>query len=138
MVAEKSQAKGSAEVTAKNRWYLATIADRKDSPSQAKIICTFNIKRKDSRPVLGRWLVHSKEGLTVVEKLRTGWIDAIRERANLPQMTDLGGALIAYNNLTCSDLSEHTFRRYEIPYMRVGRERRYKGGRRHRVRPRTA
>ena len=41
-------------------------------------------------------------------------------------MTDLGGALIAYNNLTCSGVSEHTFRRYEIPYMRVGRERRYK------------
>jgi hypothetical protein len=60
-----------------------------------------------------------------VEPKHLGWIDAIAARAKLPQLTDLGGALIAYNNLTCSGVSEHTFRRYDIPYVRVGRERRY-------------
>jgi hypothetical protein len=61
-----------------------------------------------------------------VEPKRLGWIDAIVERAKLPQLTDLGGALIAYNNLTCSGVSVHTFRRYDIPYVPVGRERRYR------------
>ena len=61
-----------------------------------------------------------------METQRTGWLDAIAERANLPQLTDLGGALIVYNNLTCSDDSVHTFRRRPIPYVMVGRERRYK------------
>jgi hypothetical protein len=61
-----------------------------------------------------------------VETQRTGWLDAIAERANLPQLTDLGGALIVYNNLTCSGDSVHTFRRRPIPYVMVGRERRYK------------
>ena len=53
-----------------------------------------------------------------MESERLGWIDAILERADLPQLTDLGGAVIAYNNLTCSGISEHTFRRYKIPYLR--------------------
>ena len=61
-----------------------------------------------------------------MESERLGWIDAILERAKLPQLTDLGGAVIAYNNLTCSGVSEHTFRRYKIDYVRIGRERRYK------------
>jgi hypothetical protein len=54
-----------------------------------------------------------------------GWLDAIKARANLPQLTDLGGALIIFNNLTCSYTSEHTFRRFPIPYRKFGRERRY-------------
>jgi hypothetical protein len=61
-----------------------------------------------------------------MESERLGWIDAILERAKLPQLTDVGGAVIAYNYLTCSGVSEHTFRRYPIDYVRVGRERRYK------------
>jgi hypothetical protein len=58
--------------------------------------------------------------------INSDWLDTIVDRANLPQLTDLGGALIVYNNLTCSSVSVHTFRRYEIPCVRVGRERRYK------------
>jgi hypothetical protein len=54
------------------------------------------------------------------------WLDAITERAKLPQLTDLGGALIVYNNLTCSGASPHTFRRFPIRYVIVGRERRYR------------
>jgi hypothetical protein len=61
-----------------------------------------------------------------VESKYIGWVDAIVDRAKLPQLTDLGGATIAYNNLTCSGVSEHTFRRYKIDYVRIGRERRYK------------
>ena len=61
-----------------------------------------------------------------MEPKHLGWIDAIAARANLPQLTDFGGALIAYNNLTCSDASPHTFRRFAIPYVIVGRERRYR------------
>ena len=61
-----------------------------------------------------------------MEPKRTGWIDAIAARANLPQLTDLGGALIVYNNLTCSGASLHTFRRFPIGYVIVGRERRYR------------
>jgi hypothetical protein len=60
------------------------------------------------------------------ETEQLGWIDAIVKRANLPQLTDLGGALIVYNNLTCSGSSIHTFRRFPIAYVLVGRERRYK------------
>ena len=58
--------------------------------------------------------------------LSPGWIDAIIQRANLPQLTDIGGGLIVFNNLTCSDASEHTFRRFPIPYQLLGRERRYR------------
>jgi hypothetical protein len=61
-----------------------------------------------------------------LEPDRPGWLDAIIARAKLPQLTDLGGAVIVYNNLTCSGVTEHTLRRYPIPYMTVGRERRYK------------
>ena len=61
-----------------------------------------------------------------MEPKHLGWIDAIAARANLPQLTDLGGALIVYNNLTCSDASLHTFRRFPIGYVIVGRERRYR------------
>jgi hypothetical protein len=61
-----------------------------------------------------------------VEPKHLGWIDAIAARANLPQLTDLGGALIVYNNLTCSGASLHTFRRFPIGYVIVGRERRYR------------
>jgi hypothetical protein len=60
-----------------------------------------------------------------VQSKHIGWLAGIIERANLPQLTDLGGALIVYNNLTCSDVSEHTFRRFGIPFRKVGRERRY-------------
>jgi hypothetical protein len=60
------------------------------------------------------------------ETERLGWIDSIIKKAGLPQLTDLGGALIAYNNLTCSDASTHTFRRLPIPYFIIGRERRYR------------
>jgi hypothetical protein len=56
----------------------------------------------------------------------SGWLDVIAARANLPQLTDLGGAVIVYNNLTCSSASVHTFRRFPIAYVLVGRERRYK------------
>jgi hypothetical protein len=56
----------------------------------------------------------------------SGWLDVIAARANLPQLTDLGGAVIVYNNLTCSGASVHTFRRFPIAYVLVGRERRYK------------
>ena len=41
-------------------------------------------------------------------KTASNWLDEIVERANLPQLTDLGGALIVYNNLTCSGTSVHT------------------------------
>ena len=61
-----------------------------------------------------------------MEPKHLGWIDAIAARANLPQLTDLGGALIVYNNLTCSGASLHTFRRFPIGYVIVGRERRYR------------
>ena len=61
-----------------------------------------------------------------MEPKHLGWIDAIAARANLPQLTDLGGALIVYNNLTCSGASLHTFRRFPISYVIVGRERRYR------------
>jgi hypothetical protein len=56
----------------------------------------------------------------------SNWLGEIVERANLPQLTDLGGALIVYNNLTCSGASVHTFRRFPIAYVIVGRERRYR------------
>jgi hypothetical protein len=56
----------------------------------------------------------------------SGWLGEIVERANLPQLTDLGGAVIVYNNLTCSGTSAHTFRRFPIGYVIVGRERRYR------------
>jgi hypothetical protein len=58
--------------------------------------------------------------------LSPGWIDAITQRANLPQLTDIGGGLIVFNNCTCSDYSLHAFRRFPIPYQMFGRERRYK------------
>ena len=58
--------------------------------------------------------------------LTSGWLDAITEGADFPQLTDIGGALIVFNNLTCSDASEHTFRRFPIPYQLLGRERRYR------------
>ena len=58
--------------------------------------------------------------------ITTNWRDAIAERANLPQLTDLGGALIVYNDLTCSSYTEHAFRRLPIPYQILGRERRYR------------
>ena len=58
--------------------------------------------------------------------ITTNWRDAIAERANLPQLTDLGGALIVYNDLTCSSYTEHAFRRFPISYVIVGRERRYR------------
>ena len=60
--------------------------------------------------------------------LTSGWLDAITEGADFPQLTDIGGALIVFNNLTCSDASEHTFRRSPIPYQLFGRERRYRIG----------
>jgi hypothetical protein len=41
-----------------------------------------------------------------VEPKRLGWIDAIVERAKLPQLTDLGGALIAYNNFARKELAK--------------------------------
>jgi hypothetical protein len=59
-------------------------------------------------------------------KTASNWLGEIVERANLPQLTDLGGALIVYNNLTCSGASLHTFRRFPIGYVIVGRERRYR------------
>jgi hypothetical protein len=59
-------------------------------------------------------------------KTASNWLGEIVERANLPQLTDLGGALIVYNNLTCSGASVHTFRRFPIGYVIVGRERRYR------------
>ena len=59
-------------------------------------------------------------------KTASNWLGEIVERANLPQLTDLGGALIVYNNLTCSCTSVHTLRRFPIAYVLVGRERRYK------------
>ena len=59
-------------------------------------------------------------------KTASNWLGEIVERANLPQLTDLGGALIVYNNLTCSGASPHTFRRFPIGYVIVGRERRYR------------
>jgi hypothetical protein len=58
--------------------------------------------------------------------ITSDWLGSIVERANLPQLADLGGAAIAYNNLTCSDVSVHTFRRFPIAYVLVGRERRYR------------
>ena len=58
--------------------------------------------------------------------ITTNWRDAIAERAKLPQLTDLGGARIAYNDLTCSSYTEHAFRRLPIPYQILGRERRYR------------
>ena len=61
-----------------------------------------------------------------MESVRPGWLDGIIKQANLPQLTDLGGAVIVYNHLTCSGVSEHTFRRFDIPYRKVGRERRYR------------
>ena len=60
--------------------------------------------------------------------LTSGWLDAITEGADFPQLTDIGGALIVFNNLTCSDASVHTFRRFPIPYQVFGRERRYRVG----------
>lgn len=60
--------------------------------------------------------------------LTSGWLDAITEGADFPQLTDIGGALIVFNNLTCSDASVHTFRRFPIPYQLFGRERRYRVG----------
>jgi hypothetical protein len=60
--------------------------------------------------------------------LTSGWLDAITEGADFPQLTDIGGALIVFNNLTCSDASAHTFRRFPIPYQLFGRERRYRVG----------
>ena len=59
-------------------------------------------------------------------KTASNWLGEIVERATLPQLTDLGGALIVYNNLTCSGASVHTFRQFPIGYVIVGRERRYR------------
>jgi hypothetical protein len=72
------------------------------------------------------WSSLSKRKRTNPVNLTSGWLDAITEGADFPQLTDIGGALIIFNNLTCSDASEHTLRRSPIPYQLLGRERRYR------------
>jgi hypothetical protein len=61
-----------------------------------------------------------------VETVRTDWLDDIIEQANLPQLTDIGGGLIIFNNCTCSSYTLHAFRRFPIHYQLFGRERRYR------------
>jgi hypothetical protein len=53
------------------------------------------------------------------------WIDAAVERSGLPPMADLEGGLMIYNQVACDSVGVHTFRRYDIPYKRIGRTRRY-------------
>jgi hypothetical protein len=72
------------------------------------------------------WSSLSTRKRTNPVNLTSGWLDAITEGADFPQLTDIGGALIVFNNLTCSDYSVHAFRRFPIPYQMFGRERRYK------------
>ena len=61
-----------------------------------------------------------------VKVLPRAWLDPIIKRADLPQLTDLGGAVIIHNHLTCSGYTEHTYRRFPVAYRLVGRERRYR------------
>ena len=46
--------------------------------------------------------------------LTSGWLDAITEGADFPQLTDIGGALIVFNNLVL----ENTIRRFQSPAVR--------------------
>ncbi len=53
------------------------------------------------------------------------WFDQLREDFGVPASVDLEGATMAHNAVSGDNLSPHTYRRRPVPYIILGRSRRY-------------
>jgi hypothetical protein len=53
------------------------------------------------------------------------WFDQLREDSGVPASLDLDGATMAHNAVSGDNLSPHTYRRRPVPYIILGRSRRY-------------
>jgi hypothetical protein len=53
------------------------------------------------------------------------WFDRLREDSGVPASLDLDGATLAHNAVSGDNLSQHTYRRRPVPYIILGRSRRY-------------
>jgi hypothetical protein len=53
------------------------------------------------------------------------WLDRLRAEANVPERVDLDNAALIHNNVSDDDVSPITYSRWPIPYIILGRERRY-------------
>ena len=56
------------------------------------------------------------------------WLDKIVEEAGVPAAADLEGAVMIHNEVSGDSLSPHTYRRRPVPYIILGRSRRYNVG----------
>jgi hypothetical protein len=55
----------------------------------------------------------------------TAKLDKIVEEAGVPVAADLDGAVMIHNEVSGDSLSTHTYRRRPVPYIILGRSRRY-------------
>ena len=53
------------------------------------------------------------------------WLDAAVNRANVPQTVDTETAIELHLRITGEQPAGETYRRFEVPYRLIGRERRY-------------
>ena len=53
------------------------------------------------------------------------WLDKIVKEAGVPAAADLEGAVMIHNEVTGDNLSPTTYRRKPVPYIILGRSRRY-------------
>jgi hypothetical protein len=53
------------------------------------------------------------------------WLDRLRAEANVPERVDLENAVLIHNNVSDDEVSPITYSRWPIPYIILGRARRY-------------